>query len=76
MKTSPANLKGWQKGKPKSRNLGLNPIYELKNAYGKRLIVCFIEKGYVIKDMNPALAYDRRKSALMIYDKQYFQMDF
>ena len=44
--------------------LGLSPIYGLENAYGygRALAVWLIEKGYVVKDINPALAYDQRKS--------------
>jgi len=43
----------------------LSPIYDLENAYGygRALAVWLIEKGYVVKDINPALAYDQRKSA-------------
>ena len=48
----------------KALQLGLNPIYGLENAYGygRALAVWLIEKGYVVKDINPALAYDQRKS--------------
>ena len=51
----------------KSRSLGLNPIYGLENAYGygRSLAVWLIEKDYTVKDINPALAYDQRKSAPM-----------
>lgn len=51
----------------KAHNLGLNPIYGLENAYGygRSLAVWLIEKNYVVKDINPALAYDQRKSAPM-----------
>lgn len=44
---------------------GLSPIYGLENAYGygRSLAVWLIEKGYIVKDVNPALAYDQRKSA-------------
>ena len=45
----------------KARQLELSPIYALENAYG--LAVGLIEKGYVVKDINPAPAYDQRKSA-------------
>ena len=48
----------------KASQLGLSPIYGLENAYGygRALAVWLIEKGYVVKDINPALAYDQRKS--------------
>ena len=51
----------------KSRSLGLNPIYGLENAYGygRSLAVWLIENGCIVKDINPALAYDQRKSAPM-----------
>ena len=51
----------------KSRSLGLNPIYGLENAYGygRSLAVWLIENDYTVKDINPALAYDQRKSAPM-----------
>jgi len=51
----------------KSRSLGLNPFYGLENAYGygRSLAVWLIENGYIVKDINPALAYDQRKSAPM-----------
>ena len=51
----------------KSSILGLNPIYGLENAYGygRSLAVWLIENGYIVKDINPALAYDQRKSAPM-----------
>ncbi len=49
----------------KAVTLGLSPIYGLENAYGygRSLAVWLIEKGYTVKDINPALAYDQRKSA-------------
>ncbi len=49
----------------KAMALGLSPIYGLENAYGygRSLAVWLIEKGYTVKDINPALAYDQRKSA-------------
>ena len=52
----------------KSNHLGLEPIYGLENAYGygRSLAVWLIEKGYIVKDINPALAYDQRKSAPML----------
>ena len=48
--------------------MGLSPIYGLENAYsyGRSLAVWLIEKGYVVKDVNPSLAYDQRKSAPMM----------
>lgn len=48
--------------------LNLLPIYGLENAYGygRSLAVWLIEKGYTVKDVNPSLAYDQRKSAPMI----------
>ena len=52
----------------KSNHLGLEPIYGLENAYGygRSLAVWLIEKGYIVKDINPALAYNQRKSAPML----------
>lgn len=49
----------------KALTLGLTPVYGLENAYGhgRSLAVFLIEKGCVVKDVNPALAYDRRRSA-------------
>jgi hypothetical protein len=43
---------------------GLQPIYGLENAYGhgRSLAVWLIEKGCSVKDVNPSLAYDQRKS--------------
>lgn len=40
----------------------------MENAYGygRSLAVWLIEKGYVVKDINPALAFDQRKSAPML----------
>ena len=51
--------------KTKANEMGLSPIYGLENAYGhgRALAVWLIEKGYAVKDINPALAYDQRKSA-------------
>jgi len=48
--------------------LGLDPIYGLENAYGygRSLAVWLIEKGNIVKDVNPSLAYDQRKSAPMM----------
>jgi len=52
----------------KANRLGLSPIYGLENAYGygRGLSVWLIENGYIVKDINPALAYDQRKSAPMM----------
>ncbi len=52
----------------KSNHLGLEPIYGLENAYGygRSLAVWLIENDYIVKDINPALAYDQRKSAPML----------
>lgn len=52
----------------KANQLGLSPIYGLENAYGygRTLAAWLIEKGYPVKDINPALAYDQRKSAPMM----------
>jgi len=49
----------------KALSLGLTPVYGLENAYGhgRSLAAFLIEKGCVVKDVNPALAYDRRRSA-------------
>jgi len=40
----------------------------LENAYGygRSLSVWLVEKGYHVKDVNPSLAYDQRKSAPMM----------
>ncbi|KAF1084895.1 Transposase [Sporotomaculum syntrophicum] len=48
--------------------LNLSPIYGLEIAYGygRSLAVWLIEKGYTVKDVNPSLAYDQRKSAPMM----------
>ena len=48
----------------KAMALNLSPIYGLENAYGygRSLTVWLIENGYSVKDVNPALAYDQRKS--------------
>lgn len=58
----------WWKNSGKTKRvlqLGLRQIYGLENAYGygRALAVWLIEKGYVVKDINPTLAYDQRKSA-------------
>ncbi|MDL2302459.1 IS110 family transposase [Lachnospiraceae bacterium OttesenSCG-928-D06] len=52
----------------KANQLNLSPIYGLENAYGygRPLAVWLLEKGYVEKDINPALAFDQRKSAPML----------
>lgn len=51
-----------------ARKLGLQPIYGLENAlsHGRALAVWLLEKGYTVKDVNPSLAYDQRKSAPMM----------
>lgn len=56
----------------KAAALGLSPIYGLENAYGygRSLAVWLIEKGYTVKDVNPSLAYDQRKSAPMMKKKR------
>ena len=43
----------------------MSPVYGLENAYGygRSLLVWLVEKGYHVKDVNPSLAYDQRKSA-------------
>ena len=52
----------------KAGRLGLSPVYGLENAcgYGRSLSVWLVEKGYHVKDVNPSLAYDQRKSAPMM----------
>ncbi|GLC79556.1 IS110 family RNA-guided transposase [Lacrimispora brassicae] len=52
----------------KANQLALKPVYGLENAYGygRSLAVWLLEKGYEVKDINPALAYDQRKSAPML----------
>ena len=57
-----------EKVNKKANQLALNPIYGLENAYGygRSLAVWLLEKGYEVKDINPALAYDQRKSAPML----------
>lgn len=52
----------------KANTLGLSPLYGLENAYGygRRLAVWLLEKGCTVKDVNPSLAYDQRKSAPMM----------
>ncbi|NCB51948.1 MAG: IS110 family transposase [Clostridia bacterium] len=49
----------------KALTMCLTPVYGLENAYGhgRSLAVYLIENGYTVKDVNPALAYDRRRSA-------------
>ena len=49
----------------KAAELGLSPIYGLEGAYGfgRSLAIWLIDKGCVVKDVNPALAYEMRKSA-------------
>lgn len=52
----------------KANQLGLKPIYGLENAYGygRALAVWLLENGCIVKDINPALAFDQRKSAPML----------
>ena len=56
-----------EKVNKKANRLGLQPIYGLENAYGygRALAVWLLEKGCMVKDINPALAFDQRKSAPM-----------
>ncbi|WP_278277767.1 IS110 family transposase [Anaerocolumna jejuensis] len=68
MENKPSEFKKLaEKVNRKSSILGLEPIYGLENAYGygRSLAVWLIENGYIVKDINPALAYDQRKSAPM-----------
>ena len=48
-------------------NDGMEVVYGLENAYGygRALAVWLIEKGYQVKDVNPALSYAQRKSVAM-----------
>lgn len=57
-----------EKVNKKANRLGLQPIYGLENAYGygRALAVWLLEKGCMVKDINPALAFDQRKSAPML----------
>lgn len=43
----------------------LTPVFGLENAgsYGRKLAVYLLEKGYMVKDINPALSSMQRKSA-------------
>ncbi len=43
-------------------------IYGLENAYGygRSLAVWLIEHDYIVKDINPALSCEQRKSAPMV----------
>jgi hypothetical protein len=52
----------------KAHDLGLSPIYGLENAYGygRSLAVWLIEHDFVVKDINPALSCEQRKSAPMV----------
>ena len=52
----------------KAIRLGVTPAYGLENAYGygRSLAVWLIEKNYLVKDINPALAYAQRISAPMV----------
>jgi transposase len=53
-----------QKVQRVAMRLELQPVYGLENAYGhgRALAVWLIEKGCAVKDVNPSLAYDQRKS--------------
>ena len=57
-----------EKVNKKANQLELNPIYGFENAYGygRSLAVWLLEKGCKVKDINPALVYDQRKSAPML----------
>ena len=63
-----------EKVNKKSNHLGLEPIYGLENAYGygRSLAVWLIEKGYIVKDINPALAYDQGHNIFIIEMSQNF----
>jgi transposase len=58
-------IKLWQKVQRVAHKHGLEPVYGLENAHGyaRSLAVWLIEKGAAVKDVNPSLAYDQRKSA-------------
>jgi hypothetical protein len=58
-------IKLWQKVGRVAQKLDLEAVYGLENAYGfaRSLAVWLIERGATVKDVNPALAYDQRKSA-------------
>jgi len=49
----------------KANELGISPVYGLENVsgHGRALAVWLIENGYQVKDVNPALSYNQRKSA-------------
>lgn len=44
---------------------GLIPVFGLENAesYGRNLAIYLIEKGYIVKDVNPSLSHAQRLSA-------------
>jgi len=48
--------------------LSLTPVYGLENAHahGRSLAVWMIEKGNIVKGVNPSLAFDQRKSEPMM----------
>ena len=58
-------IKLWQKVGRVAQKYDIEPVYGLENAYGygRSLAVWLIEKGARVKDVNPSLAYDQRKSA-------------
>jgi transposase len=47
---------------------GVDVVFGLENAYsyGRTLALWLLEKGYKVKDINPALSYAQRKSAAMM----------
>jgi len=55
----------WQKVQRVAIKHNLQPVYGLENSYGygRSLAVWLIEKRAIVKDVNPSLAYDQRKSA-------------
>lgn len=59
-------LKWAKKHTPK----GMSPVFGLEDVggYGRSLAIYLIEKKQIVKDVNPSLAYDRRKSRA-IYKK-------
>lgn len=54
-----------QLSKKDNRGIVLTAVYGLENAYGygRALALYLLEKGYVVKDVNPALSYAQRMSA-------------
>lgn len=66
-----------QLSKKDNRGIVLTAAYGLENAYGygRALALYLLEKGYLVKDVNPALSYAQRMSAPKIkkndsYDAQ------